>query len=245
MFVIGSNNRQQTIERLNIARESLRDRPAKLPQHRREFVGLSTTRSHGAVANARYDPYASLKGAVMFIPKMNKDGERTLKLMDKKEGYPKQYDRKRMDVACYPGKTAGGGAMHMIRAWVYVMAPDRARKITRSRSGSKKKWPRRSWNNGMVSIQYIKAVRRMLDETWKTNYDPEEEFSPSASLLMFQWKDCKTRRNKKGKVYRYIPTSRRRIASKACPLGEVVNTYVKKYRVKNFVRHSDRRKVRV
>merc|ERR1719316_1143866 len=127
--------------------------------------------------------------------------------------------------------------MRMIKAYVYVMPSSRAKKMTRSRSGgSNTEWPFRSWNNGFVSIEYITAVRKMLDETWGSNYDPTKEFSPSASLKMFEWRDCRTRRVS-GKIRKYDkkitdPSKR------ACPQGEVVKSHVKKYRVKEFVRQS-------
>lgn len=122
--------------------------------------------------------------------------------------------------------------------------------MTRSRGGgSNTEWPFRSWNNGFVSIEYITAVRKMLDETWGSNYDPTKEFSPSASLKMFEWRDCRTRRVS-GKIRKYnkkITDPSLKItdpSKRACPQGEVVKSHVKKYRVKEFVRQSNRRKVR-
>jgi hypothetical protein len=241
MFVIGSNNLQQTAERLKIPRSSLRFRPAKLVGYKREFVGLSTTRSHGAVANARKSFDSALKGGVMFLPKKNREGKNSLNLMDGFEGVAGgQYKREHLNVACYPREA--GGVMRMIKASVYVMTSNRAKKMTQSRSGgSNTEWPFRSWNNGFVSIDYITAVRKMLDETWGSNYDPTKEFSPSASLKMFEWRDCRTRRVF-GKIKKY--TKKITNPKRACPLGEVVKSHVKKYRVKEFVRQSNRRKVR-
>jgi len=253
MFVIGSNNIDQAAARMNVEKSSLSWRPAALSGHKRQFLGLSQSRSHGAVATVVPQEGSEVKGMLLYVPRNDRKGDSTLKKMDQNEGVNSgQYIRKTMHVRCYSGSHKLAG---IINAEVYLLVgsettpPTRRAAIVGSRnrrSDLRRKDPKRkgkyitykAHNNGMVSMDYIKAVRDMLRCSWGRSYSTAKEFPPAAGqskLVMFDPSKC---------TYAGF-TSRGQKYKSACRGSQMFNPKVPKYSALRYVRDNKKIKAAV
>jgi len=249
MFVVGSNNIDQAAARMNVKRTSLSWRPAVLKGYKRQFLGLSQGRSHGAVATVVPQKGSEVKGMLLYVPRIDRKGNSTLAKMDKNEGVQsKQYTRKTMEVYCYSGSHKLAG---IVMAQVYrlvgsetkpptgraaIIGRKNRRKLTRKDPKRKGKYiDYQAHNNGMVSMDYIKAVRDMLRCSWGTSYSTAKQFPPAAGqskLVMFDPSKCTyAGRTVRGQRYKG-----------ACRGSEMFNPKVPKYSALRYVR--DNKKIR-
>lgn len=253
MFMIGSNDIDQTAKRMNVDKSGIYWRPAALKGHKRQFLGLGQGRSHGAVATVVPQKGAEVKGVLLYVPRVDRNGKSTIKQMDKSEGVPSgQYKRTTMEVHCYSKSRKLKG---IINAEVYSLVgsdktPPRGRAAIVGRSNRRtlngtdpknrnKKITYTAYNNGMVSIDYIKAVRNMLHCSWGSHYKTAKQFAPArgqSTLVMFDPSKC---------TYKGLTDSNGQKHKGACRGSQMFNAKVPKYSVLRWVRDNVKIKVSI